>query len=193
MYRWGGWRREKRRRRREEDVGSKRRTEAQTEQLDFHGFFISRKFNIYILVYSPAVEEELTSGLLQQQAPYSDCDTDTVCGVRGQRAEVASHLMSATLSAVLLPPPPPSLALKEKWALPFCGVGGSSGRNSTMCGLFAWRRRQPRLMTCMMPDSTSLVLQLRGPDAPPARLAPPDASCFWHESRTCGWEATESS
>lgn len=96
--------------------------------------------------------------------------------------------MSATLSAVL----PPSLVLKEKWALPFCGVGGSSGRNSTMCGLFAWRRRQPRLMTCIMPDSTSLVLQLRGPDPPPLRPAPPDASCFWHESRTCRFGATKS-
>lgn len=53
-----------------DDVGKEehRRTEAQTERLDFHGFFISRKVNIYILVSSPAVEEELTSGLLQQQA-----------------------------------------------------------------------------------------------------------------------------
>lgn len=63
------WRREKKRRR-EEDVRSRRKTEAQTERLDFHDFFISRKFNIYILVYSHAVEEELTSGLLQQQARY---------------------------------------------------------------------------------------------------------------------------
>lgn len=66
-----------------------------------------------------------------------------------------------------------SVRLKENWACPFCGVDGSSGRNSTMCGLSSLRRTQPLLMTCMMQESTSLVLQLNRP-APGER----DDSCF---------------
>lgn len=78
--------------------------------------------------------------------------------------------MSATLSAASLRT---SVRLKENWAWPFCGVDGSSGRNSTMCGLSSLRRTQPLLMTCMMQESTSLVLQLKRP-VPGER----EASCF---------------
>lgn len=68
---------------------------------------------------------------------------------------------------------PMSARLKENWAWPFCGVDGSSGTNSTMCGFSSLRRMQPLLMTCMMQDRTSLVLQLKRPE-PGER----DASCF---------------
>lgn len=77
----------------------RRRTEAQTERLDFHGFFICRKFNIYILVSSPAVGEELTSGLLQQQA--RDCVWGQRSEVRGGVTPDVSHAVACAAAAVL--------------------------------------------------------------------------------------------
>lgn len=78
----------------------RRRTEAQTERLDFHGFFICRKFNIYILVSSPAVEEELTSGLLQQQA--RDCVWGQRSEVRGGVTPDVGHAVARAAAAAVL-------------------------------------------------------------------------------------------